>query len=139
MLDTAWGGGLAYLHGNVILHRDVKPDNVLVFALDDVLAANRKQTVFGSSRKVNMLMTNMTFTKGIGTPTEMEMEMLNNKNKKLADVFLFGVTLFECFKCGEAYEKARFRNLWDIMAFVAKGEHLVKPSTMQLEVNKIIS
>ena len=62
MLDAA--KGLVYLYGNGSLHRDIKPDNVLVFALDCVVEVNGKLTDFGSSRNVNMLMTNMTFTKG---------------------------------------------------------------------------
>ena len=61
MLDAA--KGLEYLHANGVLHRDIKPDNVLVFSLNEVLDVNWKLTDLGSSRNVNMLMTNMTFTK----------------------------------------------------------------------------
>ena len=107
LLDAA--RGLAYLHSNGILHRDVKPDNVLVFSLDEVLTVNGKLTDFGSSRNINLLMTNMTFTKGIGTPTYMAPEVLNKEKYKAgADVYAFGVTMYECFKWDEAYPKAVF-------------------------------
>ena len=69
MLDTA--KGLTYLHTNGILHLDIKPDNVLVFSLDEIITVNGKRTDFGSIRNVNTLMTNMTFTKGVGTPVYM--------------------------------------------------------------------
>ena len=59
MLDAA--RGLEYLHTNGILHRDIKPNTVLVFSLEEVLTVNGKLTDFGSARKVNLLMTNMTF------------------------------------------------------------------------------
>ena len=70
MLDAA--KGLAYLHSNGTLHRGMKPDNVLVFSLDEELTVYGKLTDFGSSRNIKMLMTDMTFTKGIGSPTYME-------------------------------------------------------------------
>ena len=63
MLDAA--RVLEYLHANGIMHRDIKPDNVLVFSLDEELTVNGKLTDFGSSRNINMLRTNMTFTKGV--------------------------------------------------------------------------
>ena len=102
MLDAA--KGLAYLHSNGILHRDIKPDNVLVFALDEGLDVNGKLTDFWSSQYINPLMTNVTFTKGVGTPTYMASEMFNEeKYKKPSDVFSFGAMMFECFKWGQAY------------------------------------
>ena len=39
--------------------------------LEDNVIVNGKLTDFGSSRNINMMMTNMTFTKGIGTQTYM--------------------------------------------------------------------
>ena len=65
MLDAA--KGLEYLHENGIPHRDIKQDNVLVFSLDEELEVNVKLTDFGSSRDVNMLMTNMKFAKSVGS------------------------------------------------------------------------
>ena len=44
------------------------------------MKVNCKLTDFGSSRKLNMLMTNMTFTKDIGTPKYIALEVLDRKN-----------------------------------------------------------
>ena len=137
MLDAA--KGLAYLHGNGILHRDVKPDNVLVFSLDEELAVNGKLTDFGSSRNVNMLMTNMTFTKGVGTPIYMAPEMISKeKYKKAADVYSFGVMLFECFKWGDAYPKEQFKFPWSVANFVSSGKRLPIPSTIPQAIQECI-
>ena len=138
MLDAA--RGLAYLHANGILHRDIKPDNVLVFSLDEVLTVNGKLTDFGSSRNVNMLMTNLTFTKGIGSPTYMAPEVLNKeKYKKPADVFSFGVMLYECFKWGGAYPKSAFKFPWQISSFVQSGKRVQKADGMSDDVYSLVS
>ena len=138
MVDAA--RGLAYLHANGILHRDVKPDNVLVFALDEELAVNGKLTDFGSSRNVNMLMTNMTFTKGVGTPIYMAPEVISkdDKYKKTADVYSFGVMLYECFVWGDAYPKQQFKFPWQISAFVQAGKRLERPDGMSADVYDVV-
>ena len=87
-------GGLEDLHKNGILNRDIELDNVLVFSLDEVIGVNGKLTDFLNALNVNLLMTNMTFTKGIGTPTYMAPQVLNKeKYKKAADVYSFDVTM----------------------------------------------
>ncbi|ELP87163.1 protein serine/threonine kinase, putative [Entamoeba invadens IP1] len=131
--------GILYLHENGILHRDIKPDNILVVSLDINVTINGKLTDFGSSRNVNLLTTNMTFTKGIGTPVYMAPEVLSQqKYKRAADVYSFGVTMYETFKWGEAYDKERFRFPWKIAEFVMSGKRLEKHEIMSEEVYLVI-
>ncbi|ELP84873.1 protein serine/threonine kinase, putative [Entamoeba invadens IP1] len=117
------GRGIEYLHNNGILHRDIKPDNILIFSYDlkeNVLA---KLTDFGSSRNINMLMTNMTFTKGIGTPVYMAPEILNQEHyKKEADVYSFGVTMFECLSWRTAFPKSEYPFSWKIAETIISGK-----------------
>ncbi|ELP87955.1 protein serine/threonine kinase, putative [Entamoeba invadens IP1] len=114
--------GLEYLHNNGILHRDIKPDNFLVFSLEKEIDVNAKLTDFGSSRNVNMMMTNMTFTKGIGTPKYMAPEVLNKElYKKSADVYSFAITMYECFGWGNAFPKEHFSYPWKIADFISAG------------------
>ena len=50
-----------------------------VVSLEKNVKVNCKLTDFGASRNINMLNTNMTFTKGVGTPVYMSPEILNKQ------------------------------------------------------------
>ncbi|ELP90542.1 tyrosine kinase, putative, partial [Entamoeba invadens IP1] len=124
-IGTDAARGIQYLHRNGILHRDIKPDNILVVSMDWNDSIFGKLTDFGSARNVNMLMTNMTFTKGIGTPIYMAPEILNQeKYKKEADIFSFGVTLYECLSWSLAYQPPQFKFPWEIADFVNNSNRL---------------
>ena len=70
----------------------------------------------------------MTFTKGVGTPTYMAPEVPNKqKFEKSADIFSLAVTMFECFKWGEAYPKAFVKFSWDIITLVSSEKGLQRP------------
>ncbi|ELP90569.1 protein serine/threonine kinase, putative [Entamoeba invadens IP1] len=131
-IGTDAARGIQYLHRNGILHRDIKPDNILVVSMDWNDSVFGKLTDFGSARNVNMLMTNMTFTKGIGTPIYMAPEILNQeKYKKEADIFSFGVTLYECLSWSLAYQPPQFKFPWEIADFVNNGKRLKQHASIQ--------
>ncbi|KAL7721961.1 Tyrosine kinase [Entamoeba marina] len=74
-----------------------------------------------------MMMTNMTFTKGIGTPKYMAPEILDkNKYKKPADIYSFSITIYETIIWDDAYPKSQFKFPWCIADFVTYGERLQK-------------
>ncbi|ELP84568.1 protein serine/threonine kinase, putative [Entamoeba invadens IP1] len=125
MFDAA--RGIQYLHSNNIMHRDIKPDNILIFSMNKGVQVNAKLTDFGSSRNINMLMTNMTFTKGIGTPIYMAPEVLKQeKYTKPADIFSFSITMYECFGWCKAYPMELFRYSWMIAEFVSDNKRMEK-------------
>ena len=81
----------------------------------------------------------MTFTKGVGTPNYMAPEVLNKqKFEKSADIFSFAVTMFECFKWGDAYPTSAFKYPWQISSYVQRGKRLERPAEMSESVFCIV-
>ncbi|ELP88045.1 tyrosine kinase, putative, partial [Entamoeba invadens IP1] len=120
MLDSAQG--VKYLHNNDILHRDIKPENILVMSLENDVEINAKLTDFGSSRNVNKMVLDMTFTKGVGTPKYMPPEVLNRMHyEKSADVYSLGMTMCECFQWEKAFDPEKYRS-WEIAEFISDGQ-----------------
>lgn len=79
--------GLAYAHEQGVIHRDVKPSNLLVGALDATKVAD-----FGLSREIDRSTTHLA-----GTPAYMAPEQFNNQHRltPAADVFALAVTAYE--------------------------------------------
>ncbi|ELP88014.1 protein serine/threonine kinase, putative [Entamoeba invadens IP1] len=130
---------LFYLHNNGIMHRDVKPDNILMFELHEITDVNAKLADFGMSRNINMLITGVTFTKGVGSPIYMAPEMIVSNTYKIeADVFAFGLSLLECMKWRQAYEKPEFNYMWQVADFVSKGNRLERPQNVDEDIFDLV-
>ena len=66
-------------------------------------------------------------------------EVLNKQHYKApADVYSFGVTMYECFVWGDAYLKPIFKYPWDVVTFVSKGSILKKEPDMSDEQYELI-
>ena len=141
LLDAA--RGIEYLHTNGILHRDIKPDNILVFDIEhNEGVVNGKLTDFGSARNINLLMTNMTFSKGVGTPVFMAPEVLKHEHYKApADIYSFAITMYETMKWGDSYPVSdpRFKFSWNVADFVMSGKRLERLECMNENVYELIT
>lgn len=120
LLETA--KALQFLHTNGIIHRDIKPQNILVFSLEPKAPVHVKLTDFGTARFISDDAT--TITKNIGTIAFMAPEALgkNPRVDKSADVYSFAVLMWSMM-C----EKTPFSEIkWDsdIESHVKAGNRL---------------
>ena len=92
-LLTDIGSALQYMHAHGILHRDVKPENILLTDEDKVKLAD-----FGLSKTFHV---NQMNTVMIGTPLFMAPELFEDHSVQYTfavDIYAFGVCLWSMYK-----------------------------------------
>ena len=115
--------GMKFLHSSGILHRDLKPGNVLCNELQLDSAVVCKIADFGTSRAVSSSKSSAAMTRRIGTPLYMAPEVLsgNTEYTKIADVFSFAIMLTEIWNDREPYSECNIKSTWGLISHILDG------------------
>ncbi|KAK6177348.1 hypothetical protein SNE40_015467 [Patella caerulea] len=100
--------GMCYLHRLMVVYRDMKPDNVLIFNLSSSAKINAKISDYGISR----FSTLYGLTAQEGTPAYRAPEVIKGETYSFqADVFSFGITLYVMVTGGQhPYDELEFQS-----------------------------
>jgi len=134
--------GMAFLHNCGMMHRDLKPDNLLVVTLDPMSKVVVKLADFGTSREISSkeMTRAKKLTGGVGTPIYMAPEVLDGEPYSAsADVYSFGMLMYELFTAKEPYLTPEFTAPWHIAQFVAAGKRLEIPADVPRGVAELIT
>ena len=137
VLDCA--KGMWYLHGCRIMHRDLKPDNVLVMTLDETAPVCCKISDFGSTREIGDEISK-SYTRGVGTPAYMAPEVLEDEGySKAADVYSFSILMHEVYTEKEPFSEFGFKKPWHMSEHVIKGGRMSIPDACPSDFSALIN
>jgi len=153
-LDVA--KGMSFLHNCGLMHRDLKPQNILVVSLVPSQQVVVKIADFGVSKEMPVapkpkeaplspstsakLSQSKRLTGGVGTPIYMAPEVLEGeKYTTSADVYSFAMLLLELYSGQEPYDSDKFRTPWQIAQFVTAGNRLEIPDSVPKEITGLIT
>lgn len=108
--------GLHYAHQRQMIHRDIKPDNVLLKEIDGAPETRRLRPVltdFGLAKLAQNSMLDTALGEAMGTPEYMSPEQcLNERIDERSDIYAMGVLLFELVTGQVPFP---FRNMHDMI------------------------
>ncbi|BFU25510.1 serine threonine kinase putative [Entamoeba histolytica] len=86
-----------------------------------------------------MMMTNMTFTKGIETPKYMAPEVLNRQHYKMrSDIYSFSITMLQIITWQDPFPKTLYPHPWDIADTITTGKRTNIIKEVQEDIKEII-
>jgi serine/threonine protein kinase/tetratricopeptide (TPR) repeat protein len=124
-----------HAHQKGIIHRDVKPSNVLVVSHDGVPVV--KVIDFGVAKAVGQQLTDKTvythFAQLVGTPLYMSPEQAGQSGLDVdtrSDIYSLGVLLYELLTGTTPFDKERFKDAsYDEIRRIVREEEPARPST----------
>jgi hypothetical protein len=133
--------GMLYLHEKDVIHRDLKPGNVLVSTSDQHgTQIQVKLCDFGLSRVKSSMSTLTQMTAAVGTPAYMAPELVRGTDTinsveagKAVDVFSFGMLMLELFTRERPYIHMQFNNSYHLLMRVCEGLRPTIPQDQNFE------
>ncbi|CAD8146150.1 unnamed protein product [Paramecium pentaurelia] len=133
--------GIIYMHDNLYIHRDLKPQNIFINSKKEVKIGDLGLcNSIINKRDDDLSYSSSEFTNNVGTPMYMAPEVKEDQYGPAADIYSLGIILFEMmWKIKTHSEKTKLIQALtkdSIIPFDLQKDHPVEAELIQLMVNK---